>query len=494
MGGAAAGEEAADIALKMLTARLGRQTGTTADRIREAIAVANNEIYEAAARNPEWQGMACVLTVAVVEDGRAVVGHVGDSRLYLLRPGEIRKITHDHSPVGQREDRGELTEAEAMRHPRRNEVFRDVGSAPHRPSDADFIEITEVPLAPDAALLLCSDGLSDLVTSAEIRKTVEEHAGDPQAGVHALIAAANSAGGKDNVTAVLVEGPQYAATPVLAATGERPSRSALASRWAFLVYGAVAAAMALLAARLVVEHAAHRPGAEPAARTWHVGPGQASDGATISSVLEKAQPGDTVMVDPGEYRELVRARDGIKLLSRDPHAAVLHATDQGAALVVEGVRSGRIGGFKIVGDDANPLSVGVAVRRSSVVLDYLLITGAKTAGLEIAGEGAPVVRSSQIVNNSGAGVIVRAGAAPQLVHNTIAGNGKAPRALRPGLEMEAGTRPALEGNTFFDNGAEAIWAAAPGPDPATLARLLAGNFFGYPEKGTPRRRVRVITR
>src|SRR6202044_2721546 len=98
IGGQAAGEKAAAIAVERLRARLGRQTGATEQRIREAIAIANNEIIKAARSNPEWQGMACVLTVAVLENGSAVVGHVGDSRLYRFRRGEIAKITHDHSP------------------------------------------------------------------------------------------------------------------------------------------------------------------------------------------------------------------------------------------------------------------------------------------------------------------------------------------------------------------------------------------------------------
>ena len=117
IGGQAAGEKAAEIAVERVRARLERQTGTAEQRIREAIAMANNEILRAARGNPEWQGMACVLTLAVLENGSAVVGHVGDSRLYQIRRGEIRKITHDHSPVGEREDSGELSEAEAMRHP-----------------------------------------------------------------------------------------------------------------------------------------------------------------------------------------------------------------------------------------------------------------------------------------------------------------------------------------------------------------------------------------
>ncbi len=93
---------------------------------------------------PEWHGMACVLTVAVVEDGRAIVGHVGDTRLYKLRNGRIEKATRDHSPVGEREDAHELSEVEAMRHPRRNEVYRDVGSEPHDALDPDFIDLHEI--------------------------------------------------------------------------------------------------------------------------------------------------------------------------------------------------------------------------------------------------------------------------------------------------------------------------------------------------------------
>src|SRR6185503_6705019 len=104
IGGHAAGEKAADVALNMIRSRLERETGSAAERIREAIAVANNEIFRLARMNSDWNGMACVLTVAVVEDGSAVIGHVGDSRLYKIRGGRIQKITHDHSPVGERED------------------------------------------------------------------------------------------------------------------------------------------------------------------------------------------------------------------------------------------------------------------------------------------------------------------------------------------------------------------------------------------------------
>ena len=181
IGGQAAGEKAAEIAVQRVRARLERQTGTVEQRVREAITMANNEILRAAQAKPEFDGMACVLTLAVLENGAAVVGHVGDSRLYQVRRGEIRKITHDHSPVGEREDNRELSEADAMRHPRRNEVFRDVGSEEHTPDDADFIEVQSFPFDSECALLLCSDGLSDQVPAADIRAAVERHAGNPEA-------------------------------------------------------------------------------------------------------------------------------------------------------------------------------------------------------------------------------------------------------------------------------------------------------------------------
>src|SRR4051812_21673937 len=222
IGGHAAGEKAAAIAVERVRARLDRPTGGTEQRIREAITLANNEILRAAESNPEWQGMACVLTLAVLENGSAVVGHVGDSRLYQIQAGEIRKITHDHSPVGEREDAGELREAEAMRHPRRNEVFRDVGSEEHSPDDPGFIEIKRIPFDGASALLLCSDGLSDQVSSAEIRTAVERSAGDPDRAVRELIAKANAAGGKDNVTVVIVEGEQFAAPAQKTASHRSP--------------------------------------------------------------------------------------------------------------------------------------------------------------------------------------------------------------------------------------------------------------------------------
>ncbi len=260
LGGHAAGEKAADTALEVIPTELAKHDGDIRERIRNAIATANNRICGLASENEAWRGMACVLTLAVMEDDKVIIGHVGDSRLYLMWNGALRKLTSDHSPVGEREDRGELTEQEAMQHPRRHEVFRDVGSRRRQPDDAEFVEMKEFLFKPDAAILLCSDGLSDLVTSAQMREIIERYEGDPQKVARDLVDAANFAGGKDNVTAVFVAGGEFLGngSPEMAeararhsitrvrpgsTTDAEPAMSRLprilTSRVAFLVYGFV---------------------------------------------------------------------------------------------------------------------------------------------------------------------------------------------------------------------------------------------------------------
>ncbi len=212
IGGHAGGEVAAAMAKEVIEQRLARSFGTPAERVLEAIAIANNTIFRRATDCTELSGMACVITLAIVSvsEGTLTIGHVGDTRLYLLRGGGIRKLTRDHSPVGEREDAGELSEAEAMRHPHRNEVFRDVGTMFRDKDEQEFVDVLEEPIENDAAILLCSDGLSDMLPAATIAHIVRQHAGDPEQVVETLVAAANDAGGKDNITVVYAEMPLFA--------------------------------------------------------------------------------------------------------------------------------------------------------------------------------------------------------------------------------------------------------------------------------------------
>jgi serine/threonine protein phosphatase PrpC len=249
VGGHAAGETAAETAVEAIREELRVTGGGAEDRVRRAIAAANNRIYAIARDSDDLRGMACVLTLAMVDASEMVIGHVGDSRLYLIWNGAIRKLTPDHSPVGEGEDAGELTEEQARLHPRRNEVFRDVGTRPHQAGDDGFIEIRRCHFKPEAAFLLCSDGLSDALPSAAIRDIVERYQGDATEVARELVEAANEAGGKDNITALFVAGSEFrpmreararhATTRMRTAPAARSSgvRRIFTGRIAFLCYG-----------------------------------------------------------------------------------------------------------------------------------------------------------------------------------------------------------------------------------------------------------------
>jgi serine/threonine protein phosphatase PrpC len=484
VGGESGGEIAAQTALEILQARLSRRTTDDARLIREAIALANKQIWEQAQANPALAGMACVLTVAVVDGAQATIGHVGDSRLYLLRPGEIRKITRDHSPVGSREDAGEISESEAMAHPRRNEIFRDVGSAPHEPDEEGFIDIARIPFAADAALLLCSDGLSDLVTAQAIRAAVEGNAADPRAAIQALIDAANQAGGKDNVSAVLVQGERFAAAvreqPAGATTAATaPARpgvygsavaksgrrrgfgllGAFASRPAFLLYGAILGAAAFAAFGQNLFQALQTARGTAAAASPDVLRVGTGGFATIAQALAQAEAGQTVEVAPGTYHEALQLPPGVELVSRVPRAAVLLPPPGSGAPAVsaQGVSGARLAGFRIAGDPQSPLQVGVRLADSEVEVEGVEITGALTAGIDVSGADRSTVRASYLHDNPGGGVLIAEGAAPHLVNNLIAANGRvAGSPARPGVEVRGTARPELVENRFQGNGAGGV--------------------------------------
>jgi len=437
IGGQAAGEKAAAIAVSRIRARLERQTGTVEQRVREAIAMANNEILKAARANPEWEGMACVLTLAVLENGSAVVGHVGDSRLYYLRRGAIRKITHDHSPVGVREDAQEISELDAMHHPRRNEVFRDVGSEEHAPNDPDFIELQRIEFEPDGALLLCSDGLSDQVPSDVIRRTVEHYSADPATAIDALIEAANTAGGKDNVTVVLVEGERFTAGQTAPAVHE-PGDEFLPRLGFFLCGLVLAAAAAWFTRGLWTPSPVY---VQP--RVWVVGHNEAL--ASIQQAISEARAGDAVEVLPGEYAEAIRLKNGVALRSRIPREAMLRMDlASGPAIYAEGVSKARLSGFHIVADARSPLREGILLVNSTVEIDDVEIEGA-TIGIEMRGTGSSLLRANGIHDCLAEGLLISGPASPWVSHNSFQRNRGA------GLAARDGAQPALIGNVFEKN-------------------------------------------
>jgi serine/threonine protein phosphatase PrpC len=452
IGGQAAGEKAAAIAVDRIRSRLERQTGTTEQRIREAIAVANNEIFRAAQRNPDWHGMACVLTLAVLEDAWVIVGHVGDSRLYQVRHGEIRKITHDHSPVGEREDARELSEAEAMQHPRRNEVFRDVGSEEHAPDDQDFIEIQRLPFEPASALVLCSDGLSDLVGSEAIRSLVEQRAGDPEAAARALIGAANIAGGKDNITVIVVEGEDFQ----LPAPPAAPSRA-----WGWSVVALAAVAAAFYGGRAT----APKPPPAPAVHVPRVlAVGNGAQYHSISEAMAAARDGDTVAVLAGEYREQVQLKSGVALRAAVPREAVLRAAPMGdgPAITADHVKGASVSGLRIAAAPDLPVATGILLLDSTVRLEDDEVDGAKV-GIEIRGVGSPALVGNAVHDCSAEGLLVSGASTPWISHNSFQRD-------KGGVRARDGAQPALVGNVFEKSALQLL----PGADMKTLRER---NFF-----------------
>ncbi|HEV8393177.1 MAG TPA: protein phosphatase 2C domain-containing protein [Vicinamibacterales bacterium] len=475
VGGQAAGGEAAELALSMLRARLERETGPVDERVREAITVANNEVHRAAASRPDWKGMACVLTVAVIKDGIATVGHVGDTRLYKLRQGRIEKVTRDHSPVGEREDAGELSEADAMRHPRRNEVYRDVGSELHEPGDADFVDIVTVPVEADAALLLCSDGLSDLVPSATISAIATRAASDPARVVQGLVEAANQAGGKDNVTVIFVEGERFAAVAAQAAPAVRRS-------WAksLTVQAAVVAFLLAVAGYALARVGVLRWPAESVTLPSLLGSGVivVQEGESISAAIEQARAGSQVIVEPGEYHERLRLKDGVRVVSRIARKATLRmpvgTPEVEPAVVARDVTAAELSGFRIIGDASSPLGTGVLVERADVSLVDLEVLGAMTAAVELGAGASGSVVGVSIHDNPGAGLVIRSGADSRISHSGFNKNGMSERISAPVI-VEAGARARLEQNVFAGITPEVFHAL---PADAAAAALRENWFPG----------------
>jgi serine/threonine protein phosphatase PrpC len=445
MGGQAAGERAAEVAARIIAMRLSRQTGDAEKRVREAFALASTEIYNSAAQDPELKGMACVATLALVEGDRVVVGHVGDSRLYLLGPDTIRKVTNDHSPVGEMEDAGKLAEDAAMRHPRRNEVYRDLGSAPHAPDDPDFVEIHSFVLPDCSALLLCSDGLTDQVPAQQIRRMVEQYAGDPKAAVLSLIEAANEAGGKDNVSAILVETTQYAGI-----SEKHKVQAASRFGWAWFLAGLLAATALFALLRPYLEETSSGNklsfGTVRRPHTWIVGQGRIS---SIEEALSKATPGDTISVSPGEYHEALHLRSGVSLVSPEVYGAKIIAP--GVAVMGDAVQDARFAGFEIVG----PGEVGIQLVNSDVELTNVKVSGMRDAGVEIDG-GKSSLEGSTIEENGGTGVDVHGLTSANVDHNVIRNNGHGSELL-PGLSIGGSATPHVWANVISGNGAEQIW-------------------------------------
>ena len=199
MGGSNAGEIASALAAEVVVREL--TSGPLEDvptAIARAIEAANHEVWSQASSHPEWSGMGTTCTLLAIREGAALVGHVGDSRAYLVRGKRAHMVTRDHSLVAELVERGQLTEDQARIDPRRNVVTRSVGVAPDIEVD---VTAAGDALHPGDTLVLCSDGLHGVVSDAEIADMVSSEA--PEEACRRLIALANERGGPDNITVAI---------------------------------------------------------------------------------------------------------------------------------------------------------------------------------------------------------------------------------------------------------------------------------------------------
>lgn len=207
VGGSAKGEVASRMAIDTFVAAASRiaRSATTADAVREmesAILEANTAVHGSQLRDESRRGMATTITAALVRDGgEVVVGHVGDSRLYVLSAAGARQATDDHSVVAELVRTGRLAPEDVGSHPQRNVITRALGSEADVSVDAFVAHV-----GPGDWLLACSDGLTEHVSDAELASIVVEHAPrDPDDAARRLVDLANERGGSDNITLALAQ-------------------------------------------------------------------------------------------------------------------------------------------------------------------------------------------------------------------------------------------------------------------------------------------------
>jgi protein phosphatase len=205
MGGAAAGELASRIfvetTLEVFSNDSGRSEEKRLELVQKAFILANERVLEHVKDNPHHKGMGCTAEVVAFssEDVGFVLGHMGDSRTYRLRNGQLKQLSNDHSFVQEQLDQGVITPAEARNHPMRNIILRAVGV-----KEKVALDLLREKAFSDDLILLCSDGLTDMVDDVLITEILTSKADLPEK-VEKLIGTAKMAGGKDNITVVLAQ-------------------------------------------------------------------------------------------------------------------------------------------------------------------------------------------------------------------------------------------------------------------------------------------------
>src|SRR4051794_1269235 len=196
MGGHKGGDVASALAIKVLG---GDSLPADGAELVERVRAANHAVYERSSSDADVEGMGTTMTATIAGGGSIRLAHVGDSRAYLLREETLRRLTEDHTLVQRMVSEGQLTEEEASVHPQRSVITRSLGVEDRVQVDEGAVEVRD-----GDRILLCTDGLTGMVSEEEIETTLKR-APDPQAAADQLVAAANKAGGLDNITAVVLD-------------------------------------------------------------------------------------------------------------------------------------------------------------------------------------------------------------------------------------------------------------------------------------------------
>lgn len=200
MGGCNAGEVASSTAISaFVEAMENAEIGETLDKMMNAVAECNKKVYQKSRENIEFLDMGTTLVAVTIENGKMFVVHVGDSRVYLFRENNLQQITTDHSYVMELVKIGSITREEAEVHPKRNIITRAIGIREDVEADTVIEDIKQ-----GDKILLCTDGLSNMVSKAEMAKILIEQCSTEEK-VKKLIALANEKGGLDNISLILIE-------------------------------------------------------------------------------------------------------------------------------------------------------------------------------------------------------------------------------------------------------------------------------------------------
>lgn len=310
MGGHLAGDVASQTAVETIERRAGEASGQDPQSLSALVRAANAAIFERATDDPTLHGMGTTCTLALLDAQKVHFAHVGDSRAYLFRAGSLDQLTEDHTLVGRMVREGRLQPEEAENHPQRSIITRALGVDDHVDVDLFTIDVHE-----GDRILLCSDGLTSMVDGGAIADVLADES-DPQEAADRLVELANRGGGEDNITVLVIDLGDDAATGGGSAAASRQSTQpddavsddVIAPRWRLRSRLAVAVGIAI-----VVLGALTAAGKVVLANSWYVGVNDSGEVAIF-----KGRPETIAGLDLGdEYRTSRVALNDLPSFVRD---------------------------------------------------------------------------------------------------------------------------------------------------------------------------------